>query len=98
MIWLLEHGASAMITDLDGDTPLHVCERSDIAQLLIDAGEDVSAINSEGFIPVQTAHENDHEDVVALLLPFTPDIELAKQDEDAFEIPSDDGSNDEEIR
>lgn len=44
---LIEMGADVNIRDADGDTPLHVCERTDICQLLIDAQADALAKNSE---------------------------------------------------
>ena len=46
--FLLERGANPNTVDNDDDTPLHVCETVACAQLLLDAGARIDAVNKEG--------------------------------------------------
>ena len=46
--FLLERGADPNIRDNDDDTPLHVCETVECAELLLDAGAQLDARNSDG--------------------------------------------------
>ena len=45
---LLDAGADPMLRDSDGDTPLHACEFIASAQVLLDAGADLTAVNHNG--------------------------------------------------
>jgi len=45
---LLERGADPNITDNDNDTPLHVCETVECAELLLAANARLDAVNSAG--------------------------------------------------
>eukprot|EP00124_Ichthyophonus_hoferi_P004543 Ihof_evm1s514 gene=Ihof_evmTU1s514 len=47
--YLLANGADPNIGDIDGDTPLHVCERPDIAKIIVKAGAIPDKPNNEGF-------------------------------------------------
>ena len=46
--FLLASGANPKLVDQDGDTPLHACEEAVVAGLLLDAGADMGAKNSQG--------------------------------------------------
>ena len=48
--YLLAHGADPQIRDGDDDTPLHVCETVECAELLLAAGAALDSVNSEGFL------------------------------------------------
>jgi len=59
------------VTDEAGNTPLHLACRSgsvEIANLLIDAGADINAVNSQGMTPLRTAIHARRADVAVLLL------------------------------
>lgn len=45
---LLGRGANPNICDNDNDTPLHVCESPECADLLLKAGANLHAVNSQG--------------------------------------------------
>ncbi|KAI9503385.1 ankyrin repeat-containing domain protein, partial [Coemansia spiralis] len=49
--YLIENNGDVNITDCDGDTPLHICEDVECAQLLLDHGADPNAKNHEGLTP-----------------------------------------------
>lgn len=46
--WLLEQGANASVRDVDGDTPLMVCEEPLCGDLLLGAGAELAATNDAG--------------------------------------------------
>eukprot|EP00123_Amoebidium_parasiticum_P009082 comp19223_c0_seq1/m.21984 comp19223_c0_seq1/g.21984 ORF comp19223_c0_seq1/g.21984 comp19223_c0_seq1/m.21984 type:complete len:170 (-) comp19223_c0_seq1:676-1185(-) len=58
--YLLEKGADPNIGDLDGDTPLHVCEKPAIAEILLNAGATVDKTNDEGRTPADAAREDEN--------------------------------------
>lgn len=47
--------------DEDGDSPLHVCEDVETAQILLAAGADPSAVNSDGKTPWEVALEEERD-------------------------------------
>lgn len=53
--WLLENGGRTDLTDNDGDTPLHVCETAECADLLLEKGAVLTAANLEGLTPYHIA-------------------------------------------
>ena len=62
---LLSTGANVNIKDSDGDTPLHFCEKPDIAQLLMLAGGDIFAKNDKNESILDKAIEDDNDDMIA---------------------------------
>ncbi|KAJ2882648.1 hypothetical protein H4R27_003309 [Coemansia aciculifera] len=65
--FLIKNGGAVNITDNDGDTPLHICEDLECAQLLLDNGANPEAENDEGLSPVQTTLENEATEVTELI-------------------------------
>ncbi|KAJ2504021.1 hypothetical protein GGI11_007515 [Coemansia sp. RSA 2049] len=65
--YLITSGGDVNIVDSDGDTPLHICEDVECAQILLDHGADPGAENHEGLTPVHTTLENEATEVTALL-------------------------------
>ncbi|KAJ2868105.1 hypothetical protein GGH94_000373 [Coemansia aciculifera] len=65
--FLIKNGGDVSITDNDGDTPLHICEDLECAQLLLDNGANPEAENDEGLSPVQTTLENEATEVTELI-------------------------------
>eukprot|EP01134_Creolimax_fragrantissima_P001380 CFRG1380T1 len=57
LMYLISVGGNVNIVDNDDDTPLHITEDTEIAQILLDAGADLHALNSDGFKPIDTARE-----------------------------------------
>jgi ankyrin repeat protein len=56
--WLVEQGADVNVADSDGDTPLHHCEKQEVAAYLISAGADHQRKNGEGKMPMQAKMED----------------------------------------
>ncbi|KAJ2322076.1 hypothetical protein GGI00_005970 [Coemansia sp. RSA 2681] len=84
--FLIMNGGDVNITDIDGDTPLHICEDRACAQLLLDHGASAEAENDEGLSPVQTTLENEATEVTELLcaklnisVPVLQEVEEAEQ-------------------
>ncbi|KAJ1796759.1 hypothetical protein LPJ59_003548 [Coemansia sp. RSA 2399] len=65
--YLIANGGNVNIVDADGDTPLHICEDVECAQILLDNGADPNIENHEGLTPVHTTLENEATDVTKLL-------------------------------
>ncbi|KAJ2035865.1 hypothetical protein GGI03_003659 [Coemansia sp. RSA 2337] len=65
--FLIKNGGDVNITDNDGDTPLHICEDLECAQLLLDNGANPEAENDEGLSPVHTTLENEATEVTELI-------------------------------
>lgn len=57
-------GANLNSRDLDGDTPLHICESSEVAEYLIANGADEHALNNEGKSVYEQAVELENEAMV----------------------------------
>lgn len=74
--YLLQQHADITIRDNDGDTALHYCEDADVARVLIEHGADPLITNEEGELPIQVAHADGRQEMVAYLRQFTPDVEL----------------------
>lgn len=64
-------GRGVDICDEDGDTPLHACESVECGELLLAAGANVLARNSEGKIPLEVAREDDRVEMAVWLLSKT---------------------------
>lgn len=66
----------------DGCTPLHLCCQwglEQVVQTLIEHGADVNARDAEGKTPVHVAIQNQHSQIISLLLCH-PNIDLNKRD------------------
>ncbi|KAJ2478283.1 hypothetical protein IWW56_003824, partial [Coemansia sp. RSA 2131] len=85
------------IVDSDGDTPLHICEDKECAELLLAHGADPAKKNYEGLTPVHTTLENEATEVTELLcetlkipVPTLEDVRDAENIEHVeTEAPSD---------
>jgi len=58
--FLIGRGGNVALRDPDGDTPLHVCEEGNVAQVLIGSGADPQSRNSDGKRPHDLALEDGH--------------------------------------
>ena len=84
--WLLAAGASAVIVDTDGDTPLHVCETPECAVALLAAGADLAAQDDAGKTPYHIAVEERRAEMVEWLAEQYRERGL---DLPAVEVPGD---------
>ncbi|KAI9479256.1 hypothetical protein LPJ78_002676 [Coemansia sp. RSA 989] len=89
--YLLDNGGDVNIVDSDGDTPLHICEDKQCAELLLKHGADMERKNKEGLTPVHTTLENEATEVTELLcarlnIPV-PTLEDAREEVDYDAIP-----------
>jgi len=55
LCWMINEGGDVNLLDEDGDTPLHVCESPECADVLIQAGADQNAVNSTGWTALDVA-------------------------------------------
>ena len=58
-------GADVNCRDMDGDTPLHICEDPAVAEYLLANGANEQLVNSEGLSVYQQALELENEEMVA---------------------------------
>ncbi|DBA04763.1 TPA: hypothetical protein N0F65_004400 [Lagenidium giganteum] len=63
--FLLDNGASVMMPDNDMETPLHHCETVECAKILLESGAELNARNAEGRTPLDSAIEEEHDELVA---------------------------------
>ncbi|ETV76016.1 hypothetical protein H257_09964 [Aphanomyces astaci] len=63
--YLLAGGASATLSDFDSETPLHFCESVEIAQILLARGADINAKNADLRTPLDSALDDENEELVA---------------------------------
>ena len=61
---LLAAGANPNLPDLDGDTPLHVCETPEVAELMMINGADPTIVNEIGETVLDKAVEDENEDMI----------------------------------
>ena len=66
--YLLSNGADVHLKDLDGDTPLLVCEEPEVFQALVAAGADPAATNTAGEGILQKVFEDENEKMVLFLM------------------------------
>jgi hypothetical protein len=91
--WLLTNGGSHALRDEDGDTPLHSCEDEACARLLVDAGADITAVNSEDVTAYAVAVTDGRKDLASYLRQLYIDRGLAVP---AVDEPSDDEDGDDD--
>ncbi|WBW74853.1 ankyrin repeat protein [Schizosaccharomyces osmophilus] len=73
---LVEHGGDANVNDQDGETPLFVCEKIEVAQDLIEKYKaDACAKNNDGLIAAQVVEENGEFPELASYLYTFSDLE-----------------------
>lgn len=66
--FLLSSGADLNLRDIDGDTPLLVCEEPEIFELLIQHGANAEDVNSEGEGILEKALQDENENLIAFLI------------------------------
>lgn len=91
--WLLANGGNHALRDEDGDTPLHSCEDEACARLLVDAGADIAAVNSEDATAYAVAVTDGRKDMASYLRQLYVDRGLAVP---AVDAPSDDEDGDDD--
>lgn len=80
-------GAIVDIRDADGDTPLHVAESAECAQMLLNANPCHLCRNLAGLLPIETAWRDGNTDVVDVLRSLTPEFrEVSGSDANGSEI------------
>ncbi|KAJ3174782.1 hypothetical protein HDU87_006898 [Geranomyces variabilis] len=78
------YGSDVNITDEDGDTPLHVCETVEAARRLKELGADTNLKNDDGKRAIDSAYEEERDDIVEYLKEFCPDFAAQpREDSDA---------------
>ncbi|KAJ1928864.1 hypothetical protein IWQ60_001660 [Tieghemiomyces parasiticus] len=84
--YLLEKKADVAIVDTDGDTPLHVCETVECAEILVNHGADPAQTNQEGFTPYETALDNEFFEVANFLRQRLglPEVQPAAEEEEGL--------------
>ncbi|CAO3590888.1 unnamed protein product [Absidia cylindrospora] len=79
--YLLNNGGDINVEDFDKDTPLYVCETTDMARFLLDRGADPSHRNREGISPAQTTNDEGWKDVAQLLASITGETIVDAEDQ-----------------
>lgn len=64
LLYLSLAGADLNNRDLDGDTPLHICESPEVAEYLLANGADEQAVNNEGKSVYEQAVDLENEAMV----------------------------------
>ncbi|GAB9462774.1 Ankyrin repeat-containing protein [Globisporangium polare] len=83
VVFLLQNGATVMLGDNENDTALHVCEKVEIAKILLAHGAELNARNAEGRTPYDAAIEDEHEELVSMYEALGAEkSDLAEGDED----------------
>ena len=74
------------VKDLEGDTPLHMCELVEVAREMIEElGADVTLKNNEGLTPAEAMREEgDFDDLADYLESVTPDVVRSNVDNSAL--------------
>ena len=95
--YLITCGADVNLRDFDGDTPLHVCETREVAQILIDSGADTRALNGAGQSIFETALQEENHDMVEFLaekgLNFMNNISFTTHTMETLEEEESDGDD-----
>ncbi|KAI8595961.1 hypothetical protein EDD21DRAFT_389743, partial [Dissophora ornata] len=100
--YLLEKGANVNIQDLDGDSPLFVCETVEIAEILVEAGADAKHVNENEMTAAENAEEEEWYEVAHYLRELTgvphPDKDVDDLEEDMSHLlkDEDEDNSDEE--
>lgn len=88
------------IRDLDGDTPLHICESPQVAEFLLANGADEHAVNAEGKSVYEQANELENEEMVvfwAARLGLTITYKEQEETEHGLDfVPEEDSEEEEE--
>jgi len=71
---LLSLGADVNIRDNEGDTPLLVCETPEVFELLVAAGADATAVNTEGEGILKKAVDDDNDVLANYLVERFPHL------------------------
>ncbi len=66
--YLVSVGANVNLRDLDGDTPLLVCESAEVFELLRSKGADAEAVNNDQEDILKKAVEDENEDLIKYLI------------------------------
>lgn len=66
--YLLDNGANIHIRDIDGDTPLLMCEDPDIFELLLQHGANPTDTNNAGECLLEKAIEDENEILIGYLI------------------------------
>lgn len=79
--YLLNNGGDINVEDFDKDTPLYVCETTDMAKFMLDRGANPSHKNDDGISPAQTANDEGWKDVAQLLASITGETLVNMEDQ-----------------
>jgi ankyrin repeat protein len=71
---LIEGGVDVNVRDKDNNTPLHVTNNPEVAELLLKNGADLNARNKDGWTPLYLAAQQGHADVAELLIRNGADV------------------------
>jgi ankyrin repeat protein len=90
---LLEHGADVDARDANNATPLHLASSSelsgverllDVVRLLLQYGADIHARDDDGRTPFMRATENDHHEMMQLLLEHGAEDRVKREGEGSY--------------
>ena len=91
--FLLSVGANPNLKDNDGDTPLHVCESAEVAELLLASGADPLLLNNENQSIFDVAFAEENEEMANYLISKNLHFVSAPQ-ESTFDDDDDDNDDD----
>jgi ankyrin repeat protein len=77
---LIDAGAKVDVVDVDEQTPLHVAENKEVAEVLVDAGADVNAKVECELSPVRVAARGGKTEVAEVLVDAGVDVNMKDND------------------